>query len=416
MAQDPLQVDALQVNGDTSTGSRRIEAVNSAGNPEDGAMLLLDAQVPTGIKLADLAGLQQVANVYLVGLSGLGVSKESDGTAYNTIQAALDAITVAKTADDPALVLVAPGLYTENLTVEKDGIEIRGLGRVVIRNSGVADTITVTSGLGTPLGFRLRDVRVENTADARACVLLDGGIGSTIGTEVIELINVDLVATGIGTFQLDADTVNNVRIVGGNWEGGSSTSVCRVLQCASLEVEGVSNANRFLLGYDSGGDIPSLVTSEYSLQDVDLADTLVSDLDGVGSLEVRDSVVGDTTLNGDRPVRMRDVETGTLTLNDTVALTFIGGTHGALAGAAGSSMAEAHIDGELTYAATASESFVFDAPQPDVDYNVLIEVENVPAAATDIPAPQNKTTTGFDIDFGAAQTQTVRFSVTRVLT
>lgn len=416
MAQDPLQVDALQINGDTSTGVRQIAAVDSSGNPEDGAMLLSDAQVPAGIKLADLAGLQQVGNVYLVGLSGLGVSKTSDGTSFNTIQEALDAITIAKTADDPALVLVAPGLYTENLTVEKDGIEIRGLGRVVIRNSGDANTITVTSGLGTPLGLRLRDVRVENTQDARACVLLDGGIGSTIGSEAIELIYCDLVATGIGGFQIDADTVNNVRVVGGNWEGSSSTSICRVLQCARLEVEGVTNANRFLLGYDSAGDIPSVVGSAYSLRGVQMDDTFVCDLDGAGSLEVRDSLLGGTTLNGDRTVRMRNTETGTLTLNDTVAVTFIGGTHGTLSGAVGSSMAEERIADELVYAASTSESYAFAAPQPDVDYDIQIEVENVPAAATDLPAPQNKTTTGFDIDFGAAQTQTVRFTVTRVLT
>lgn len=412
MAQDPHKLDALEIIGDSGVGTRLIES-----DAVDGSLKFTDAKISSGILLDRIPGLQQVDNLLLVGKGGLGLSKDSSGVVFTSIQDAIDSVTIAKTKDDPVVIYVMPGLYTENLIIDKDGIEIRGLGRVVLRNNGVGDTVTVTANAGIPLGSRLRDLRIENTEDGRVCVMIDGGIGSTIGSESIDILDCDLVASGIGTFQIDADTVNNVRVIGGNWAGSSSTSLCRVQQCASFEMQGVQNANRITTAYDSTGDIPSTVGADYKLRSVTADDALTVDLDGAGTqtFVARDCTFGDVTVNGDRAETFQNCDIGDLTINDTAAVTFIDGRHQTVAGAAGASLAEKQIDGSVAFAVSTSESVAFAAPQPDTSYTVLVESEIVPSAIGEIPVPQNKTTTGFDIEFGAAQTTTVRYSVVRTL-
>ncbi len=406
MAQPPLQLDALQVLGDP-TGTRLIEAAT------DGSLLFTDEKVTSGLELQRLPGLQQVNKVYLVGLGGSGVGKDAAGDAYNTIQTALDDIPSNLTKDDPALVLVAPGEYTENLTVEKDGIEIRGLGRVVIKNSGDSSTVTVESGVGTPLGFRLRDVRVENDRDGRACVLLDGGALSTIGSELLELIDCDLVATGITGFQVDAQAVNNIRIQGGRWEGSATTCLLRVQQCASLEVIGVREGTRILNTYDATGTIPSTAGTVSIFQGCTFSEDVTVDLDGTGSWSSNSNSFGDTTVDGDRSVTFSDDELDTLTVNDTAVVTRLDGSRTTLVGVVGSSVAERIVDGTASFVAAATVAIVFDAPQPDLDYQIYLETELVPASFDDFPRALSRAISGFDITFPAVQTTVVNYTITR---
>lgn len=413
MAQDPHQLDALQIVGDTGTGTRLIEAVDSAGNPEDGAMLLTDAQVPSGIKLANLPGLQQVDRVTVVGEGGLGLSKDSDGMTFTSIQDALDALSAGLTASTPGVIFLAPGTYTENLTVEKDGVEIVGLGSVTLRNSGDNDTLTVSTGVGTPLGFRLRNVRIENDQDGRSCILVDGGIGSTIGTEDIDVADCELVSTGLAGFNLDANTVNTVKFTNVNCSGSVATAIIRARQVANLQLRQIYGASRLIVDYDSGGDIPSVSGSENTIYDSEFSADCSVVLDGVGSLSSKNSEYGDITLGGDQNMSFQNDAMGDLVVNDTVAVERIDGSRGTLTGAAGSSVAERSLRGEASFIASASEVVTFDAPHPDANYTVSLDPELVPAAFTDIPRVTSPLATGFTISFGGSQTTTVRWTVTR---
>lgn len=408
MAQDPLQVDALQINGDATVGSRLIEA-----DATDGSMKLTDARVSGGLNLHQIPGLQQVNRIFLVGEGGLGLSKDSAGDAFTSIQDALDALADIYTDDAPATILVAPGTYTENLVVEKNGIQIVGLGRVTLRNSGAADTLTVNAGVGTPLGFKLRNVRVENTEAGRVAVLLDGGIGSTVGSGLLDIADCELVATGVGGFVLDADTVNNVRLSNINCTGTNATSILRAQQVASLELRNVTGAARLLVDYDSGGDIPSVAGSVNVMRDCSFSSDATIGLDGVGTWDSANNDYGDVTVGGDQSMTFRNDAMGNLVVNDTVAVERIDGSRGTLAGSGGSSVAERSLRGEASFGASASEAVTFDAPMPDADYTVSLDPELVAAAFDDIPHVTSPLATGFTISFGAAQTTTVRWTVTR---
>ena len=408
MAQPPLQLDALQIIGDSGIGTRTIDS-----DATDGSMVLTDAVLTAGIKISRLPGLPEVDNVFLVGKGGLGVGKDATGASYNTIQAALDDIPTSKNKDNRALVLVSAGTYVENLTIEKDGIEIRGLGGVIIRNTGAVDTITVVSGVGIPLFTVLQDLQIENTNDNNACLRLTGGVGSTVAQFGVSVLNCDLLATGLSGFQINSDTVNKVRVRGGSWAGGNTSALCRVDQTAEFDLRGVSDATRFLLAYTNVGSVPFLTTSAYRIWDSDCVGTFSSTLTGVGSLEVRSSKLGQTTLGGDRPVRMTDSQTVDLTVNDTLPLTFVGGTHGTLTGSATSSIAERLIEGTITFTASASETVTFAVPNPDSNYTVSLDSELVVATISDVPSRANKTATAFDITFPVSVTTTVRFSVAR---
>ena len=115
MAQPPYLVDVLQIepgSGDTLTVSRDATA---------GAMSFVDAILTSGVLLPSLVGLRNVTGLFLVGRGG-------DGAPYTTIQSALDAIPITSSAALPSVVLVMPGVYAENLTVQKDGTYIVGMG------------------------------------------------------------------------------------------------------------------------------------------------------------------------------------------------------------------------------------------------------------------------------------------------
>jgi hypothetical protein len=103
MPQPPFLIDVLQVepgSGDTLTVSR-----DSAG----GALKFVDALLTSGVLLPSLVGLRNVTGVYIVGRAG-------DGAPYTTIQSALDAVPDSSSAAAPSLVLIMPGVYTENVS------------------------------------------------------------------------------------------------------------------------------------------------------------------------------------------------------------------------------------------------------------------------------------------------------------
>ena len=164
MPQSPLLVDQLQVE----PGSGQTLLINR--DSATGSLKFTDAVVTAGVLLKDLLNVNGITGVYTVGSGG-------SGAGYSTIQDALDAIPNISSPLAPSLVLVLPGLYTENVVIEKDAVALIGLGSVYLQNSGVNDTVTVVASPGAvPENVVLRGLTVTNDRAGYACVKVNGGV------------------------------------------------------------------------------------------------------------------------------------------------------------------------------------------------------------------------------------------------
>ena len=193
MAQPPYLLDVLQIepgSGDTLTIARDSAA---------GAMKFVDAVLTSGVLLSALAGLRNVTGLFVVGRAG-------DGAPYTTIQSAVDAIPVSSSATAPSVVLILSGVYTENLTIQRDGVCLVGLGGVTIANSGASDTITVSAATdSTPQDALFRGLTVTNDQATQSCINILGA--DTFATATATVVNAPL-ATG------DTLTIGGVALTG----------------------------------------------------------------------------------------------------------------------------------------------------------------------------------------------------------
>jgi len=180
MPQPPHQVDAVQIEpGTTTFGTRQIDR-----DPVDGGLRFADPN--TTAALQSLVGIRNFTDVYIVG--------PGDAADYATIQEALDAAPTTGTQAAPILILISPGTYTENLTINKDGIVLAPIGSGVrITNNGSADTITLAAAIASqPRVGILTGITVINTVDAFACIRILGADQFASGTATV--VNTPLVA------------------------------------------------------------------------------------------------------------------------------------------------------------------------------------------------------------------------------
>jgi hypothetical protein len=173
MPQPPYLVDELQIepgSGDTLTISR---------DSADGAMAFADAVISSGVLLPELVGLRNITGVFVVGRAG-------DGAPYTSVQDALDAVPDSSSSSAPSLVLLMPGLYTENIVLQKDGVYLAGPGGVKIVNSGANDTVTISAAIATtPLQTLIRGIEIENTSTGNACIRILGADSFASGTVTV---------------------------------------------------------------------------------------------------------------------------------------------------------------------------------------------------------------------------------------
>jgi hypothetical protein len=534
MAQPPFRSDAYEVeNADAPTGPRLIEA-----DENDGSLRFTDTRITGGINLNELVGLQQAQNTLIVSQTGEGGSKDANGDPITTLQGALDNIPVGADVDNPWTIVMAPGLYIEDVYLVKDGVTIEGLGTVILRNASAVSTIRVRAGVSTvPRRVAIQNVRIENVSAAQACIdlssatfasgtitiasvpnvgdiaevggvnfmaiangsvpapgefelgvdeattaanlvtaiadpvngltgvvvpsssgtvvtirALDDGVagnaitlsstvalvivvsgptltgglasapGSTVGNDLIQVRNCDLVPTIAGSFTLRAAAINNLYVEGGNWDEAATGTTFSVIDCASCTLVGVS-AEAVVLDYDNTNvDLPSIATSSYEMRRVQIGGIgLLAGYTGVGSLTMTDcTVVGTTTYSGSAPAQSLTATRcsfGPLTVGGLVpTITLSNCTRGALtAGGGTGTMQETRAYGSAAFVAVPSVTVPFDPPQPNTSYQVHLEYDGPPAAITDIPTVPTaaKMTTSFDITYGAAQTTVVNYTIVR---
>jgi parallel beta-helix repeat protein len=148
---------------------------------------------------------------------------QGDPTAkYQTIQSAVNA---AVAGDE---ILVFPGTYKESVTVNKDNIDIQGVGQVIIANPGSASTGVLVQGVSNaPItGFKLANVTVSG---------FTGDGVSLVGVSNFILANVT--AKDNGEYGLSA-ALSSGGVIGGSRATGSNDSGIYVGQSHDVWVHG----------------------------------------------------------------------------------------------------------------------------------------------------------------------------------
>jgi hypothetical protein len=174
MPQPPLLVDQLQIepgSGDTLTIDR---------DSTDGTLKFVDAVITGGALLPNLVDVRNITGVYTVGRAG-------DGAMYTTIQSALDAIPAAtSSASLPSLVLVFPGVYTEDITLTKDGVYMVGMGRARLVNNSATHTITIKASIDSiPQDILFQGMEIECNDNAHAAIYVLGADTFSTGTVTV---------------------------------------------------------------------------------------------------------------------------------------------------------------------------------------------------------------------------------------
>lgn len=391
MAQDPIQLDAIQIeasSGDTITISRGT----------NGDLEFVDAAVTGGISLSKLAGMSGSSKVLVVGAT----------SEYTSIQDAIDDVPVTSSATNSYVILVTSGVYTESLTVEKDGISIVGIGNPsIVADAETDDALTLQAAVSTrPKTFSISGCKISCSADNSSCVRIIGGAGSTIGEDRILLKNLELTAQGIGSRPLRADTAGNIVAEGGAWSAVATTFV-DISQCASLSLQGIRNLSAVSITFTTESAESGISAGGYVLQDLPLVGDVLINMTGDNTALISGCPnVGDVTIGGDRTARINSSVIGDLTLNNS-AVAYVSNTeHGVLSG--DGSAAISGISGSATFMNSASETVSFDVSQTDTQYFVCTEA-NISAS----PAVGGKTVDGFSLTFDAPQTGTVGWAILR---
>lgn len=390
MAQPPFQADVFQVepsSGQTLTITR---------DPTTGALVFKDALVTGGLSLSELAGLGTIGGVLIVGRSGTGAK-------YTTIQSAVNAVPANASSTNPYVILVFPGVYTENVIIEKDGISLLGMGRVVVQPSTSNDTITIRASVSTfPLRCNLRSLIILQSNDGRSCVAITGGAGSTVGSLGITLEGCLLAPTGVGSFTVYGDTVNSVILSSCRSDGAAPTATLRFNQCSSVRISEGSHP-LVQVDYNSAGTLPSVVASTYSFSFTTLGTTLIT-LQGGTSVSMEGCTVGPLTVNGNRSASLVNSTVGALVLGGTTAATLANTTRGSVSGTG--TMVETLTRGTAIFVAVDHVDVTLPVARPTNSYMVTLD-----SSLSTLPWATTKTASGFTIQFAAPVSTSVLWSV-----
>lgn len=245
MAQPPFKTDVLQIEP-AAAGTRTISRDATAGE-----LRFVDPTFPSGVVLADLVGIQTIANTTVVGTGG--------GAQFTTIQDAIDALPTTGSATDPQVILLFPGTYAEKLTVEKDGVVLVGQGEVRIVNGDADPTIHIIQGDTTvPRFVRLVNLTLVAEDDGSTCVFVDGS--NTFATGSLTVAAAPLAAG-------DTVTIGGVTltgVAGGRTSGGNNFN-CTLGTTSALAAEITAAINDTANGFAAG-----TVTAVLDGSDVDL--------------------------------------------------------------------------------------------------------------------------------------------------
>jgi len=392
MAQPPFQSDALQI--EPSSG----QTLKITRDVPTGSLRFQDAVITTGINLSDLASLSAIDGVRIVGRAGSGAK-------YLTIQSALDSIPSNASATNPFVILCFPGIYLENIIINKDGVAIVGMGQATITGVTNLPTVTITSGvLTTPLTTLIQGMRITTAFAGKECVLISGGPGLSVGFGGIFLKNCNLAAKGVGSYTCRASVANFVQMDNCTSDESDASAVLGISQCASFIVSGGTHPAT-QADYDTGGPIPVVTSSAYVFEKCRNIGPMLSTLQNAGNLKIFGCTnVGTVTVNGNRGGSVQNSIVGNLTAGGTSALVVTDSQTGTLAGTG--TIDVTFASGSVSFVAATTHSVTFTVARPDANYSVLLDT-GVSTSYT----ISGKSATGFTITFGSVVTTTVLWTV-----
>ena len=391
MAQDPFLIDQVQIEPG-ATGSRLIRRKTT-----DNSLEFVDG-LAGALSLKMLAG-SNLGNMLTVG-TGVGAQ-------YSTIQAAVSALPAGS---DPYTVLVGPGTYAETITISRTNVSLVGLGYPTITQSSGHGLWFKTVGGVTPYKATVYGFNVNDSDVASACIRLEGGAGSDVGRDGIEVIDCNLVnsAGGKTLWASSMCIASMYRCTLGN-----NLAAVTVSNCGAVAFYDMDGLGGYDLSFDTGGTLPSLTTGDYRIERSEVGTSSLDPLLSVSLLGGGDFVLlwtalsGNVAFSGDQQVLVVGSVLGALTLNNTVAATFTGTVHGPVTAAAGATMGENFQQGVASFVTDTTKAVVFAVKQPDTDYVIGLEPNN---HGTYISA---RSTSGFTITAGGVTTADVPWTVTR---
>lgn len=408
MPQAPHLVDAVQIEPGTvdAGGSRLIER-----DPTTGDLLFKSPLHPNGVTLSGLAGTSSVQNVLIVGKGGSGAE-------YTTIQSALDAVPTTSNSTSPTVILIYPGVYVEDVVLEKDGVSLIGVGRVQVENATTfGHTVTIRAGASTsPQWCWLENLRIRNMNPLRACVFVDGNSSLTLGTERVRLHNCEYVVDGLDGYQILASGAHIVEVFGGTCDDSIISSSIVVEQCNQFMIHDVRVLRGVTFSYDtalltgatySAYYTPPDAENHYKIARADDVGNVISNVIGAGGFTMAYCQrVGNLSVLGDQENLIVGSRVGTLAVSTPAVAKLVASTRGTASGTG--TLSEEVTRGTAAFAAAASVAVVFDLDQPDTSFEVMLD-----SPTADRPWVTAKTVTGFTINFSAAQTTSVDWKVSR---
>lgn len=413
--QSPFKVDQLEV--DPATGSTTCLIKR---DPATGSFSFRDQIHTSGITLADLTGMQNISNVMIVGTQGYGAK-------YTSIQVAHDAVPNTSSKTNPYVILIYPGVYTEDLLLYKDGVSFIGVGLVLIQSAldatpdavGNDHTITIQTNLGvTPKALYFEGLLIQNSHAGKACIRIVGGSGSLVGQDTIQFHRCSLRALSVGGNKTIWATAINSLSVTNSVLGNGQIDQTQFEEISQLSLQS-AQCGYTSFRFDTGQSLPNDLPVGYFVRDSELGliSTLNPQVDillnGDSTLEGFGSKLGDTVLGGDQSVRFEHSTLGDLTVNDTVQIYLKDSIRGSLAGPnAVAILDESNRFGSVSLIAVITYTVTFDVPLASNDYHVSLELGSSPSN-NEVPWITTKLSSGFTINFSTSQTIDISWKVSK---
>jgi hypothetical protein len=402
--QPPFKVDQLQIQ----PGSPGFRGLQMA---PDGNLLFVDPAFPNGLELAQIA-TGATPNVFVVGPGGSGAQ-------YNTIQSALDAVPSTSSPTNPYVIVIAPGVYHENLNLIRDGVTLMAWSSDTVNitplqtahnGSGATNTLTIQAGGGTvPTSCQLIGLFITNPHDGYACVRVIGGGASTVLSTGLTIIGGALAATsdiGYAVWGTASGPVNCEGVVftgsGGvllqnmsfSTDKGNLPPVSAVFDSTGTLFPVPSGTTAFFLSANG-----SYVPSGFSQNPYIAVAVSANGGASFSKCDMGDVNVSLTASTSSGNFRLASCTLGNLTVAGPVSVDLIGTSmYGTISGSGGVALANTRQKGTVTFSSSSSQSVTLPLPFANSAYSVRLEMGNSVAS---VPGVTSKSTSGFTIVFGS---------------
>jgi hypothetical protein len=260
----------------------------------------------------------------------------------------------------------------------------------LVQASSIGNVVTITSLDAGPAGnsITLSSVTTPAGGTSVSGPNLSGGsaAGNLVGDGSISINNCELVSSGLGGYQILADTVNHIRVSGGTFEGSSSTSSVSVSNCALFSVYDTEWVNDVELSYDPVSDVPNDVTCSYKFSYSERINDVIANMSTTGGVTFTHcGSIASVSQVGDRSLDLYFSYAEDISLGGTTQCILRNSTRRTASTISGSpTLSESTVAGFVSFLNSNSETINFQVLQPDSEYVVTLDVPSpyVTAAVT----------------------------------